>query len=134
MDDVLLNKAATVERCLARVRETVAADARLDALDAQDVVVLNLQRATQACIDGAMRVVRAERLAVPQTSRDAFAALADAGVLDPGLAQALMRMVGFRNVAVHEYQTLNLDVVRAIATTGLGDLEAFARWMVGASA
>ena len=130
MDDVLLNKAATVERCLARVRGMVAADPALVALDAQDVVVLNLQRAAQACIDGAMHAVRTARLGLPQTSRDAFDLLAGAGALDASLATAMMRVVGFRNVAVHEYRALNLDVVRAIATDGLGNVEAFARWMV----
>lgn len=130
MDDVLLNKAATVERCAARVRETLAGDPDLTSLDAQDVVVLNLQRAAQACIDGAMHSVREARLGLPQASRDAFQMLADAGLLDEALAGALMRMVGFRNVAVHEYRALNLDVVRAVAAGGLGDVAAFARWMV----
>lgn len=130
MDDVLLNKAATVERCVARVRETLGRDPRLDGLDAQDVVVLNLQRAAQACIDGAMHSVREVRLGLPQTSRDAFEMLATAGLLDAALAEALMRMVGFRNVAVHEYRALNLDIVRAVAASGLGDASAFARWMV----
>ena len=41
----------------------------------------------------------------------------------------MMRTVGFRNVAVYEVQALSLDVVRAVATRGLGDVEAFARWM-----
>ena len=137
MDDVLLNKAATVERCAARVRETLAGDPDLTSLDAQDVVVLNLQRAAQACIDGAMHSVREARLGLPQASRDAFQMLAGAGLLDEALAGALMRMVGlaaptcrFRNVAVHEYRALNLDVVRAVAAGGLGDVAAFARWMV----
>ena len=129
MDDVLLNKAATVERCLARVRAAVASDPALVSLDAQDVAVLNLQRTAQACIDGAMHAVREASLGLPQTSREAFALLADAGLLDLHLADAMMRMVGFRNVAVHEYRARSLDVVRAVAARG--DAEAFARWMVG---
>lgn len=75
-----------------------------------------------------MRVVRSERLGAPQTSRDAFVALAETRILGADLAQALMRVVGFRNVAVHEYRAL--DVVRAVATRGLSDVEAFGRWMV----
>lgn len=129
MDDVLVNKAATVERCVARVRSALAGDPALASLDAQDVVVLNLQRAAQACIGGAMHAVRTERLGLPQTSRDAFAMLADTGTLDADLAAAMMRVVGFRNVAVHEYRALNLDVVRSVAADGLGNVEAFARWM-----
>ena len=134
MDDVLLNKAATVERGLARVRQALSADPGLAGLDAQDVAVLNIQRAAQACIDGAMHAVRTARLGLPQTSRDAFEMLAEAGLLDARLAEALVRMVGFRNVAVHEYRALSLDVVRAVAADGLGDAEAFARWMIARAA
>jgi len=34
-------------------------------------------------------------------------------------------MVGFRNVAVHQYDDLNLDIVEAVITSGLDDLLAF---------
>ncbi len=120
MDDVLTNKAATVERCLGRVRE--------------DAVVPNLQRAAQACIDGTMHVVRATCLGLPRTSRDAFQMLADAGDLGTALAASMMRTLGFRNVAVHEYWALNVDVGQAVGTDGLGDLAQFARWMIGRAA
>jgi uncharacterized protein YutE (UPF0331/DUF86 family) len=36
-------------------------------------------------------------------------------------------MVGFRNVAVHDYQSLNLDIVKSIVVERLGDFAAFAR-------
>ena len=72
-----------------------------------------------------MHLVRKERLGLPQESRDAFDLLSRTGKLDPGLAAALKRMVGFRNVAVHDYQRLNLDVVRAIVVSHLADLTAF---------
>lgn len=129
-DDVVLNKAATVERGLARVRAHAAADPPLGDLDRQDSVVLNLQRAAQACIDIAMHLVRREHLGLPQQSRDAFALLAEGADLDPALAEAMQRMVGFRNVAIHDYQNLDLAIVRAIVAHRLGDLEAFTAWAV----
>jgi hypothetical protein len=48
MDDVILNKAAAIERCLHRVGEVYAGDDRnlRDDLTRQDSIVLNLQRAT----------------------------------------------------------------------------------------
>lgn len=36
-------------------------------------------------------------------------------------------MVGFRNLAVHDYQELNLDIVLSIIRSNLADLEEFAR-------
>lgn len=129
VDDVVLNKTATIERCLARVREEHAGDDRnlYDDLTKQDSIVLNLQRACEAAIDLAMHLVAIRRLGLPQESREAFDLLRDAGVIDLQLADRLKAMVGFRNVAVHDYQRLNLDVVRAIVATRLDDFPAFTR-------
>src|SRR5690606_5251310 len=73
-DDVVLNKAAIIERCVARVREEYADDPRnlTDNITRQDSIILNLQRACEAAIDLAMHVVRRRRLGVPQETRDAF--------------------------------------------------------------
>jgi uncharacterized protein YutE (UPF0331/DUF86 family) len=127
-DDVILNKAAIIERCVKRVRDLYADDdANLfDDLTRQDAIVLNLQRACEAAIDLSMHLVRRGRLGVPQESREAFSLLAEAGALDPSLAATLARMVGFRNLAVHEYQALQMPIVRAIIREQLADLLEFA--------
>jgi uncharacterized protein YutE (UPF0331/DUF86 family) len=127
MDDVVLNKAAVIERCVRRVREEYAGDpANLtDDPTKQDSIVLNLQRACEAAIDLAMHLVRKGKLGIPQDSREAFDLLVDAGALDRRLADSLKRMVGFRNVAVHDYTRLNLAVVRAIVEKHMDDLVSF---------
>lgn len=128
-DDVVVNKCAAIERCLARVRDEFAGDAanlRHD-LRRQDSIVLNLQRACETSIDFAMHLVRVGRLGVPQESRDAFRLLEEAGVLPAELSARLMRMVGFRNVAVQDYQRLNRDVVESIVRNDLDDFAAFIR-------
>lgn len=126
-DDVRLNKAATIERCLARVREEYGGGGEGLATDVrrQDALVLNLLRACETTIDLAMHLVRREALGVPQSSRDAFALLAEAGVIEPPLAAALQRMVGFRNLAVHRYQELDLAIVGRIVEERLVGFEAF---------
>jgi uncharacterized protein YutE (UPF0331/DUF86 family) len=129
MDDIVLNKAATIERCLRRIDEEYdgnAANLEQD-LTRQDSIILNIQRACEASIDLAMHLVRKLALGIPQDSRQAFDLLCEAGKLDPSAADALKRMVGFRNVAVHDYQKLNLEVVRAIVERNLGDLRGFAQ-------
>jgi len=135
MDDVVLNKVSVIERCLARVREEHGGDDGVLARDQtkQDSIVLNLQRACEASIDLGMHLVRQARLGIPQDSRDAFDLLVPGAGLDAELAGRLKRMVGFRNVAVHDYQTLNLDIVRAIIHDHLADLTAFARWALARS-
>jgi uncharacterized protein YutE (UPF0331/DUF86 family) len=129
-DDVSINKAATLERCVARVREEYSGnEANLFSDQTrQDAIILNLQRACEAAIDLGMHRVRLHRLGVPQESRDAFSMLAEAGRLDPVLAGRMAKMVGFRNVAVHDYRSLNLGIVKSIVTERLDDFLALARW------
>jgi uncharacterized protein YutE (UPF0331/DUF86 family) len=130
MDDVVINKVATIERCIKRVREVFADnDVNLYRdLTRQDSIILNLQRAAEGSIDLAMHFVRRKQLGIPQQSREAFRLLAEHAGLDLDLAGKLERMVGFRNVAVHDYQALNLDIVREIIRSHLDDLLAFTRW------
>lgn len=127
-DDVALNKAATIERRLRRVREEHARDPEFADQTRQDAAVLNLQRACQAAIDLAMHRARVDGLGIPQESRDAFRMLVASGGLPDALGAQMQRMVGFRNVAVHDYQALSLPVLRAIVTGHLGDFEAFVAW------
>ena len=128
-DDVVLNKAATLERCLERVQEEYAAAGRDLDIDQtrQDALVLNLMRACETAIDLAMHVVRLERLGLPQTSRDAFDLLVTAEVIAPELGDRLKAMVGFRNIAVHQYQQLEIAVVWAIVEHRLEDFREFVR-------
>lgn len=129
MDDVLLNKAAAIQRAVRRVREEHAGDDRnlLSNQTKQDAIILNLQRACETSIDAAMHLVRLHRLGVPQETREAFSMLEAAGMLDQALANQLRKMVGFRNVAIHEYQKLDLEIVRRIVTESLDDFLAFTR-------
>jgi uncharacterized protein YutE (UPF0331/DUF86 family) len=131
-DDVVLNKASVIERCLQRVEDEYEGDpANLrDDITRQDAIILNLQRACQAAIDLAMHLVREHGLGVPQESREAFALLEEAGHLDAELSDRLQRMVGFRNVAVHDYQDLNLDIVQSIVEEHLSDFTDFTEQVV----
>lgn len=131
-DDVLLNKAAAIERAIGRVRQEHAGDDRnlLENQTRQDAIILNLQRACETSIDAAMHLVRVRRLGIPQETREAFDLLLTAGLIDPVLADRMKKMVGFRNVAIHEYQKLNLDIVRRIVVEHLDDFVAFTRLLL----
>lgn len=112
VDDVLINKAATIERCVRRAREEYAADPGSFATNftRQDAAILNIQRACEAALDMGQHLIRRERLGVPQSARDVFALLAQGDWITPGLADNLKRMVGFRNIAVHYYESLQLPI------------------------
>lgn len=134
MDDVILNKYAIIDRCLKRVEEEYRGNEHTLSTDftRQDSVILNIQRACQAAQDLANRVIRIRQLGIPQNARESFSLLADAQLLSPELANTLSKMVGFRNIAVHEYQKLNVDILRAVIDKHLPDLLQFAKLMLAA--
>lgn len=127
VDDIILNKAAIIERCLARVEEEYKECPLLNNYTHLDAIILNLERACQATIDMAMHIVAKKHLGIPQGSADAFSLLARAGVVDDNLAKKLRGMVGFRNIAVHEYQVLEIEVVRYVLDEGVKDFRKFCR-------
>ncbi len=131
-DDVLINKAATIERCVARAREEYAADPESFAhnFSHQDAAILNIQRACEAALDMGQHIIRRERLGVTQSARDTFNLLAQAHWLTPAVAEQMKRMVGFRNVAVHDYQSLQLPITLNILTLHLDDFLVFSRQML----
>ncbi|MBC7953207.1 MAG: DUF86 domain-containing protein [Rhodospirillaceae bacterium] len=133
VDDVLLNKAATIERCVARAGEEYHKDPATFATDftRQDAAILNIQRACEACLDMGNVIIRRERLGLPQSARDVFTVLARAGWIDTGLAEVMQKMVGYRNIAVHDYQTLQLPITVAVIERHLGDFLAFSRAVLG---
>lgn len=132
MDDVIINKAATIERCVARAREEYAHDPATfgSNYSRQDAAILNIQRAYKAALDLGQHLVRRERLGVPQSARDVFTLLTQAGWIDPQLAETLKRMVGFRNISVHDYQQTQLPITIAIIEKHLDDFLQFTRTLI----
>jgi uncharacterized protein YutE (UPF0331/DUF86 family) len=128
-DDVILNKAEIIERCIGRVKDTYSRDPTALQTDffCQDMIVLNLERTCQAAIDLGMRWVRIEALGVPKESRDAFSLLAIAGKLPLDLTESLKKMVGFRNIAVHEYREIDFTIVKAIIERDFRDFRELIR-------
>lgn len=125
-DDVIVGKAAIIERCVKRAREELAASADFATdFTRQDAAILNIERACDASIDIADRIIRVRALGAPASARDSIAKLVEAGVIQQDLADRLMRMIGFRNLAVHQYQKLDLAIARAVIETHLDDLLEF---------
>ncbi len=129
VDDVLVNKAATIERCVARAREEYEADPATFATNftRQDAAVLNVQRACEAALDMGQYLIRREHLGVPQGAREVFDLLARGHWIGAELAESLKRMVAFRTIAVHDYRSLLLPITVSVITLHLGDFLQFAQ-------
>lgn len=130
-DDVIYNKCAIIERCIQRINEEYGNDYRnLENFTKQDSIILNIQRGCEAAIDLAMHIVAENKWGIPQSSRDAFDILCQENYIDESLAISLKSMVGFRNIAVHNYQTLNLKIVSQVIEQHLDDLKEFSKIML----
>lgn len=121
-DDVCLNKAAIIERASRRIQAEYAMDNSLMNFTHVDAMTLNIERACQAAIDMAMHIVAREHLGMPQNSADAFRLLHKAGLLNKENTLSMVAMTGFRNIAIHEYQELDMSVLRYIAQGGWASL------------
>ena len=128
-DDVIVNKAASIERCVARAREEYAADPATFSTNfsRQDAATLNIQRACEAALDIGHYLVRRERMGVPQSARDVFELLAQHQWIEPTLADNLKRMVAFRNIAVHDYQSLLLPILVNVIAEHLDEFLQFTK-------
>ncbi len=131
MSDVAAQKISSLQRCVARAREelTKAGAAFATNFTAQDAALLNVIRACETTLDLANMLIRMRRLGIPGESRESFAILVREGILAADLGARLQRMVGFRNIAVHRYRSLDLGIVEAVIHRDLDDSLAFAELM-----
>ena len=124
--DVIKTKLVSLQRCMERIRQKTPANAQqlAEDFDLQDILILNLQRAVQISIDIATSIL-ADSPAVPSTMAEAFLLLHRQGVLSEAVARKLAKSVGLRNIAVHEYTSLDWNVVYAVAHTHIEDFVEF---------
>lgn len=126
-NNVILNKVGILERCLMRVQEEYDNNPNnLHNYTKQDSIILNIQRACEASIDIAMYLVAEKRLGIPQSSREAFDLIQENGLISNDLADRMKAMIGFRNIAVHDYQRINLHILQKIIEKHLVDFKEFA--------
>ncbi len=124
--DIVLAKCASIDRCLKRIEKVVGKNPeRIDDIDILDIVTLNLQRAAQLAIDLANHLVAAHDLGLPTTLKEPFVLLQQHRSLSAELSLSLQRMVGFRNIAVHDYEVVNPEIVKSIVANHLNDLRVF---------
>lgn len=125
MDEILIHKKTSIERCIKRINEDFQDDFLYN-LTKQDAVILNIERACQAAIDMGTHLIKVKNLGLPQSNRDVFEKLEKNGIVPVKLSDRLKSMAGFRNLAIHDYSSMNIDVVVKIVKNNLKDLLEFA--------
>ena len=136
MNNVVVNKVQSIQRCVYRAREEYRAAGERFGQDytRQDAAILNVTRAFEQSIDLANHVIRTAKIGIPTDSTESFELLVRAGIIAGELGGKLRKMVGFRNTVIHEYQVVDIAIVEAVIETGLNDLLAFADQILGRGA
>jgi uncharacterized protein YutE (UPF0331/DUF86 family) len=124
MDDVILNKSESILRCLKRIEEDYD-DEFENNYTKQDAVILNIQRAIQQAIDLGAYIIKKNKFGIPKSSKEIFEILEKEGYISENLSKDLQKMVGFRNLAVHEYTKLKLEIIKYIINEKIWNLKDF---------
>jgi len=125
---VLINKYETIEKCINRINEEYEENPKnLQDYRRMDCIVLNLQRACEAATDIAMYIVSSRKLGIPQTKKDAFELLYKQELINKEMATNMKNMIGFRNIAVHDYKEIDEEIIKDVIENHLNDLLQFAR-------
>ena len=128
IDDIVLGKKERIDECVRRIRTYMADSSDRDFFDDSlrlDAVEFNILRIIELCIDLANHVVRVRKLGIPKESRASFTMLAREGLIPKELSKLLEGMVGFRNVLIHDYRELDIEVMKDVIEHRLDDLVVF---------
>ena len=130
-NDIILNKVSIIERCIKRIHEEYENNpSNLQNYTKQDSIILNLQRACEASIDLSIHIIAEKKLGLPQNSRDAFSLIEEQGIIPSSLSQKMKSMIGFQNIAVHDYQEINLTILQKILENHLVDFMQFTKTII----
>ena len=127
-NNIILAKLESLEHCIRRIEDKTPASLEEleNNMDIQDIIVLNLERAVQQCIDLGLRILSSSGERSPVSMAQTFDKLGKNDFIPKSLADSLSRAVGFRNIAVHEYESLSWPIVYSIIKNGIEDFRLFA--------
>jgi len=125
--DLLQRKLSDLEQYVDQVSEyrNIGTEEYRENWRSQRIIERTLQMAIEVCVDVASHVIADRGLPVPSTYVEAFDVLGQAGLIDRDLRDAMVKMVGFRNVIVHDYARIDPDIVVDVLRHHLGDFIRF---------
>lgn len=128
---VLINKYESIEKCINRINEEYENNpSNLEDYRKMDAIVLNLQRACEMASDVAMYIVSTRKLGIPQTKKEAFEKLYENNLISEDMCLKMKGMIGFRNIAIHEYKNIDEEILKDVIENHLTDIKEFVRQMI----
>ncbi len=98
--------------------------------DLQGIVLFNLIQSIQSCIDIGSHIISDSGWEMPGSQADIFESLAQKKIITKPLAAKMIKMTGFRNRIVHEYEKIDLKIVYEVWRRNIGDIERFSKAVV----
>ena len=133
-EDILLAKVASVRKCCGVIRRLwFDNDPPVPEWVRIDLTVLNIQRSVEACLDLANHLISVNSWGLPGSAVEAIQLLAENKILPEAGIQVYRGMIGFRNIAVHNYRKIDQEIVGGIVNDHLQDLERFATLVLAAT-
>jgi uncharacterized protein YutE (UPF0331/DUF86 family) len=125
--NIIKAKINHIENNLQRLKEkqSITLDELTRNVDLQDIILHNLQLSIQGCIDIASHIISDEGWTVPDTLAGLFDVLMKHKIISDELSEKLKKMVGFRNIIIHEYESIDLNKVHNILKQDIKDIYTF---------
>lgn len=131
--NLVLRKISELEMYLSQVREFSDLTRQDYTADwkTQRIVERTLQMMIETCADIANHIISDTNARPPVTYADTFKVLLENGIISSGLFGTMEKMVKFRNIIVHQYEEVDVEIVIVILQKHLTDFEKFKATIIG---
>ncbi len=110
--------------------KSVTKDEFLKDRDLQDIASYRLLVAIEAALNLCYHVSAKKFKKVPQEYAECFSILAEGGIIPKNLSVRLKKMARFRNMLVHMYWKIDLEIIFDIIKDNLADLQLFSKAII----
>lgn len=96
----------------------------------QRIVERTLQIMIEICIDISNHIISDNKYRIPQNNAESFEILFENNIINKKLKDTMKKMVGFRNIIVHEYFEIDPEIVVNILKSKLDDFKKFEKAVI----
>jgi uncharacterized protein YutE (UPF0331/DUF86 family) len=96
----------------------------------QRIVERTLHILIEACVDIANHIISDQEMRLPTGYADTFKVLMENKVIGKNLCETLEKMARFRNVVVHQYETIDHTIVVSILHRNLRDFQKYKKAII----
>jgi uncharacterized protein YutE (UPF0331/DUF86 family) len=129
---LVLKKLASLEQYRNQLREystLTVAEYRAD-WKIQRIVERTLQMMIELCTDVAGHLIADRELRTPENYADTFRVLGENAILTQDQTAIMEKMAKFRNIVVHQYETVDAEIVILVLQKHLDDFDLFKNLIV----